>query len=609
MKKIILSITSALLLAACASTPPKYNPQQFTTDNYKPTLANAIEYADSFVDFDQEKIPQASLDGSDFSLLLKADIAYNQGGYAAAADSYYYLAKKYNDPRLIYKSIICFEHGSNSPEQYSKLNEMIHALIVTAPNSQVGKIFAIKGALESDNLEEAKSNLNTVIRAHPEKTRAVLLLVTTIISENINPSAKASLSEFGDYVAHKYDDYPEAHLLALVANSLSTDSEGILSNSDYIQQTYPTWEVPTYWMAGILLKNENYVLLDNVMTHIVNNHNKASSGIQNLYIATLLVNHQLSQAHNYIESQLISTPSDVNLLTDSAIINYKLGNYPHSIMELTQVESNGYNLNGSVNLALAALYDISNKNESAVKQYQQAQSINPIFTPVSNLGILRIYVQQKNFTAADSFIDAMNASTKTNAHDELLIKLAIYTELGAYDHAYEVINQKIKLYAQDKQFVYYYASLLALTGRTEPAIKWYRKYIKMNPNDPTGYNDLAFLLADKTTSYAEANKLALKAYQAAPNDPAILDTIGWANYKIGNYAQAENYIGQAYRQTHDHDTAMHLRQVYLAEGKKAEANKMIIITPQVQSLQDEHTILNQVMQILMYYQFGMDINK
>ena len=68
-------------------------------------------------------------------------------------------------------------------------------------------------------------------------------------------------------------------------------------------------------------------------------------------------------------------------------------------------------------------------------------------------------------------------------------------------------------------------------------------------------------------------------------------------------------ILKAYTQTQDHDTAVHLQQVYLAQGNKDAAAKVIVISPQTKELQYEQVVLNQIMQVLTYYQFGMELSK
>lgn len=607
MKKIIGALALATGLFACASNPVTYSASQFSNENYSRNMANSIEYADSFIDFDQRHIPQASLDATDFSILLSADVSYNQNSYAPAAAKYYYLANKYHDPRLIYKAIVCFEHSSTTAADYAKLNSLIAQLLVAAPDSNIAHLLGIRVELEKNNLAGAKDDLNAAIKADPARTRSVLLFLSTVISSNVTRKPPTSFGEFAAYVAKKYSNYPEAQLFASATYSITGDQSGLLSSLDVISALYPSWEVPIYWSASILAKKNNLALLTTMVDHEMQKTTTPSSTLQNLYISTLVSNNKINEANQYIESALQLTPSDTNLTIDRAIVQYKLGNNPQAISSLLKAESQGVSLDGTVYLSLASLYDLGNHPESALKYYQKAGSINPVLASATNLGILRSYFDLNQITAANDYIENMAKVSKFTPRENILLKVSLYSEMGRNDLAYQLISQKIQLYRNDKALMYFYASLSGMTGRTNQAIQAYKKYIQMNPTDSAGYNDLGFILADKTSQYALAYKYAQKAYTMAPNDFAVLDTLGWVNFKLKQYPQAESYIYVAYKQTQDFDTANHLKQVYLAQGKIAEANQVILISPKLQQMQFEQNLVDQTMLILMYYQFGLDL--
>lgn len=607
MKKIIGALALATGLFACASNPVTYSASQFSNENYSRNMANSIEYADSFVDFDQRHIPQASLDATDFSILLSADVSYNQNSYAPAAAKYYYLANKYHDPRLIYKAIVCFEHSSTTAADYAKLNSLIAQLSIVAPDSNIAHLLGIRVELEKNNLAGAKEDLNAAIKADPARTRSILLFLSTVISSNVTRESPASFGEFAAYVAKKYSNYPEAQLFASTTYSITGDQAGLLSSLDVISARYPSWEVPIYWSASILAKKNNLALLTTMVDHEMQKTTAPSSTLQNLYISTLVSNDKINEANQYVESALQLTPSDTNLIIDHAIVQYKLGNNPQAISSLLKAESQGVSLDGTVYLSLASLYDLSNQPESALKYYQKAGSINPVLASATNLGILRSYFDLNQIKAANDYIENMAKVSKFTPRENILLKVSLYSEMGRNYLAYQLISQKIQLYRNDKALMYFYASLSGMTGRTTQAIKAYKQYIQMNPTDSAGYNDLGFILADKTSQYALAYKYAQKAYTMAPNDFAVLDTLGWANFKLKQYPQAESYIYAAYKQTQDFDTANHLKQVYLAQGKTAEANQVILISPKLQQMQFEQNLVDQTMLILMYYQFGLDL--
>ncbi len=58
--------------------------------------------------------------------------------------------------------------------------------------------------------------------------------------------------------------------------------------------------------------------------------------------------------------------------------------------------------------------------------------------------------------------------------------------------------------------------------------------IQMKPDYAHAYNALGYTLADRTNRLAEAKELIDKAYKLAPDDPFILDSLGWVYFRLGN---------------------------------------------------------------------------
>lgn len=606
MKRLILSVVITLGIFGCASNRPAYNQAQFATENYQQNISNAIEYADNFVDFDKESNTEAYLDTADFSILLTADIAYNQGKYQEVAASYYYLGKKYLDPKLIYKGIVSYEHISDTKDENDRLSELIDKLIQVAPDSNISKLFGIRVALEKNNLSVAKRNLNYVIKSNPERTRAVLLLLSTIFSNDLQYKVTNSLNEFGKYVLKKYNYYPEAHLLAIVSYSIYNNKNDLLLSFKEINQTYPNWEIPAYWSAGVLIKTGNLSLILDMLSYELKEFNNPSIALKNLYIGALIKSKNLTEAADFIAKEQAKTPKEPALMVGNAIVNYKMGNTYKTVQSLEEAKSQGFELYGITDLALASLYDFKSNTESAIAYYEAAIKTNALTRPLANVGLLNAYLQTKQNKKANKYLDDTIAVMNLSKNASAILKISIFFELKKYDLAYSLAEKQIHLHHNDKAFVYLYASLSELTGRTDQAIKLYKQYIKMNPKDSSGYNDLGFLLADKTSRKKEAYQYALKAYEIEPKNPNVLDTIGWANYQLGNYSDAESYIKIAYDKTQDPETAQHLKKVYLKEGKNDLGNAVVILENSSQQLQIKQSILNQTMDLLVYLMFGLD---
>jgi Flp pilus assembly protein TadD len=87
-------------------------------------------------------------------------------------------------------------------------------------------------------------------------------------------------------------------------------------------------------------------------------------------------------------------------------------------------------------------------------------------------------------------------------------------------------------------------------------------------------NALGYTLSDRTTRYAEAKALIEHAHQLNPEDPAVLDSLGWVNYRLGNLDEAERLLRQALERFPDHEVAAHLGEVLWAKGEQREARKI-----------------------------------
>jgi tetratricopeptide (TPR) repeat protein len=73
----------------------------------------------------------------------------------------------------------------------------------------------------------------------------------------------------------------------------------------------------------------------------------------------------------------------------------------------------------------------------------------------------------------------------------------------------------------------------------------YEKVLTVDPNSVVALNNLAFIYAEKLNDLNRAAELAQKARSVAPNNPSVLDTLGWIIYKQGNYQQAVDLLNQS----------------------------------------------------------------
>ncbi|MFT4749050.1 MAG: tetratricopeptide (TPR) repeat protein, partial [Pseudohongiellaceae bacterium] len=101
-----------------------------------------------------------------------------------------------------------------------------------------------------------------------------------------------------------------------------------------------------------------------------------------------------------------------------------------------------------------------------------------------------------------------------------------------------------------------------------------RQIILMKPDDSRALNHLGYMLADQTDRYQEALELLERAIAISPDDPAILDSLAWAQYKLGQYEESLSNLRKAFVNFPDHEVASHIGEVLWAMGRRDEARKV-----------------------------------
>jgi Tfp pilus assembly protein PilF len=167
----------------------------------------------------------------------------------------------------------------------------------------------------------------------------------------------------------------------------------------------------------------------------------------------------------------------------------------------------------------------------------QQMEVNPK-NPVPYVQIARVRFQQGN---ADGAVQVLQDGLKELPDHQLLIKTlaAIYIQQGDPDSAAD-LYQKVLSYAPDNvAFTVAFAEIMRQQEKVDAAIFAYERFLERNPDNIIVINNLAALLADYRTdkqSLQKARELASRL--AETNQPALLDTLGWIHYRLGEYDES-----------------------------------------------------------------------
>ena len=101
-----------------------------------------------------------------------------------------------------------------------------------------------------------------------------------------------------------------------------------------------------------------------------------------------------------------------------------------------------------------------------------------------------------------------------------------------------------------------------------------QRILEEDPDHADALNALGYTLADQTDRQQEALVYITRALELKPDNAAILDSMGWVQYRIGNYPEALRYLRRANDMGPDAEIAAHLGVVLWVSGEREQARRV-----------------------------------
>ncbi|HET6631298.1 MAG TPA: tetratricopeptide repeat protein [Rhodanobacteraceae bacterium] len=168
------------------------------------------------------------------------------------------------------------------------------------------------------------------------------------------------------------------------------------------------------------------------------------------------------------------------------------------------------------------------------------------------------------------------ASTDDDDHYRSAVQLeaAMYRRNGKPAKVIATFDRGLEHLPGDTDLLYGRALGEADNGRAEEAIADLRKVLQLDPDNMPATNALGYTLADRNKNLDEARTLLERALAAQPDEPAVIDSWGWLQFRLGHLEKAEKALRRAWDKLKDPDIGTHLGEVLWAQGQRAEAKQV-----------------------------------
>jgi Flp pilus assembly protein TadD len=171
-------------------------------------------------------------------------------------------------------------------------------------------------------------------------------------------------------------------------------------------------------------------------------------------------------------------------------------------------------------------------------------------------------------------LQARSGDDDRQVGDTFLMEAEILDKHQRGAEAVAVYDRGLQALPDDPRLLYARALLNGDLDRIDASVRDLRQLLALQPGNADALNALGYTLADRTKDQAEALTLIEKALTLKPDEPAIIDSMGWVQYRLGHLEQAVERLRTAYAKQPDPEIAAHLGEVLWVSGQKDEAKKI-----------------------------------
>ena len=277
-----------------------------------------------------------------------------------------------------------------------------------------------------------------------------------------------------------------------------------------------------------------------------------------LQYARLLAGDDMDAARRQFEILSSNNPEDGDLLFSLALINEELDDrlaakaYLEQLLDLQQRSSEAY-------FVLGRIAESEGSTARAIEHYMQVGDGKDLLPATLRIGMLLL--QDDRNARFDGYFATLRQSYPGRSEQLYALQANLLNEAQRDEASLDLLNEGIAAFPDSTSLRYSRSVVHERRDDLDAAVLDLRSILSREPRNATALNALGYTLANRTGRLDEAHDLIREALALEPDEPAILDSMGWVLYKKGDYDASIQYLKRAYAGFPDPEVAAHLGEV------------------------------------------------
>ncbi len=502
--------------------------------------------------------------------LLVADIARRRGQHRTALAAMTRAAERSHHPGLVRRAIRLALHT----RAFHQAVELSRLLTAITPDDIPARLMLANAQLQAGQSRAAIALLLELAAAQPLDSSSVLQEISRLLAQKPpadgaeNAAPNTLLDDFLT-AADARGELPQLWLTAaLTAFRLEQHARfrSLLRRSLVLQ---PDWEVAAIMLLTDLYERNGDQYRPYALERL--QHYPEQARFRTHYAALLLQQSHTDDTLEQLEIVLQQGGDVAQAQYIAALIYFERLEYTRAQPLLESFLRTNPD-SDQARLYLSEIYRQQQDPAAAAALLHAVHS--PRYYLDAQIALARVKAEQSGVEAGIRHLQSVDSHDPQQASRLVLEQHLMLRDYQQPARAKQVLDRALEKQPNQPDFLYSRGLLAAEMQLLELHERDMRALIKIQPDNAHAYNALGYTLADRTERYPEALQLITKALELMPDSPFILDSMGWLQYRLGDYPTAIRFLRRALALKKDVEIAAHLGEALWVIGKKQEAHQI-----------------------------------
>ncbi|UFS56412.1 tetratricopeptide repeat protein [Comamonadaceae bacterium M7527] len=522
----------------------------------------------------QNNLPERQAYALQLYQALVGEMAAYQGDVNSAYRFLMEAANNSGDTRLYERAVAVAVESGSGPLAWQAASTWGK----TQPDSIEAQRAILRVALAIGREQGITSSLTNILRLSPEPSRLELIRATPATLQRLPPNSDVDAERVLTVALAPFANKPTtAAAVKAAIGFVQLSANNTQKALQSARQAFEADEADTEGARLALALVEQGITAGEPLLLAHLHRNPQSTRVRFGYARSLYNDHRTSEALAQVQRVVSDEPD----YTPAWLLLGRLRLETNALQQAQDVGLRALNLSkketppGAQITQTQALYLLS--DIALAKQEWQAAAdwLDQADSPDNANTVLykRAVLQGKRGYIAQGYalLDNMAQDSEQALRLKLMTKAQWLREFEQFAKAYNVLTELNNRFPNDADLLYEQAMMADKLGKSADMERLLRQVMTVQPDHHHAYNALGYSFADKGERLPEAKALIEKALGFAPNDPYIIDSLGWVYFRLGELGKAQDVLRKAYGIKADGEIAAHLGEVLWADNQREAA--------------------------------------